>query len=244
MESIKNSIGPFEIFSSFISGIPIVFSFYLLFIPGAKLELNELILKATFSNLMLIIIICYLIGGSVSGISYKFLKLFSKLLRKDHLAIEKSFLENINDIKTKYSKDEFLEMKLEDRIAHLVKIHIGISKLSWVNDRLLPYIQKKEFQLAQKAQNHVAISIMYRNLSLGFLILTFSIITFLFLNKTYASLYYIFPILSLVFSYLAINQAISFRHWWARDVLLGFYYLNIGELANFKTNDEKHNIFE
>ncbi len=244
MESIKSSIGPFEIFSSFISGIPIVFSFYLIFIPGAKLELNELILKATFSNLTLIIIICYLIGGSISGISYKYLKLCAKILRKDHLAIEKSFLENIDNIKTKYSKDEFLEMYLEDRIAHLVKVHIGISKLSWVNDRLLPYIQKKDFKSAQKAQNHVAISIMYRNLSLGFLILTISIIIFLILNKAYGSLYYIFPVLSLVFSYLAINQAISFRHWWSRDVLLSFYYLNIDELTNIEINDKQHNIFE
>ena len=239
MESIKNSIGPFEIFSSFISGIPILFSFYLLFIPNAKLELNELILQATISNLTLIIIICYLIGGAVSGISYKYLKFLSKLLRKDHLAIEKSFLENIKEIKSKYSKDEFIELKLEDRIAYLVKVHIGISKLAWVNDRLLPYIRKKDPSSAQKAQSHIAISIMYRNLSLGFLILTISILIFLFFNKAYASLYYIFPILSLVFSYLTINQAISFRHWWSRDVLLSFYYLNIGELSDLEINDEK-----
>ena len=231
METFKYSIGPFEIFSSFISGIPIVFASYLLFIPKAKLSLDTLILKATFSNLMLLIILCYLVGGVISGISYPYFKIFSKILKRDYLLIEKSFLRNIDKVRNEYSKEEFNELILEDRIAYLTKIYIGTCKLSWVNDRILPYIRLKNWAMAQNAQNHIAFNIMYRNLSFGFLILTISILIFLFFNKAFTFFNIIFPILTFVISLLAISRALTFRLWYSREILLTFYYLNIGEIS-------------
>ena len=102
----------------------------------------------------------------------------------------------------------------------MIKQRIGNPELSELNDYLLPKLRMNSGEIAAKTDSFIALSIMFRNLSLGFLLITSIIVLCAFLEKGISKLEISYSLFSLLLSVITMFRALTCRRWWARETLL------------------------
>ena len=240
MDYFKNSFSPYELFSSLISGIPILFCLFLLFTPARELQVYDLgKVRDLFSiSTLLIFIAGAIISGSISGLTFRYFKIMCKIFKKDYQFLEKKLFRNFDDIGVLVDKEKFLNMSYDDRLSYIVKQHIGTTTYPASNFRLLPYIRQFGGPLMNQIESYIAFHIMFRNISFGFLLLTLISIGLLFYWKSAIYIYVLLAIIALPLSILSFLRSVVLRQWWVREGLNGFYSLKIknylGDLPKFR----------
>lgn len=241
MDQIKHYIGPFEIFSGFISGLP--FLLFVNIIWKREFDFNiffsNIILDSTLSNLIFLVVTSYLVGIIAAPISYRYFKYAGKMLGMNYLLVEEILLGDWDRPFRELSVNEFLDLPFEKRITYLVKRRYGkLNKMSHLNDYLVTYLRQDAVANAVKADGFIARNIMLRNISLGFLLLSLAFVYLLIMVKQPWICNVIFAVSSLTLSFVTLQQAHTFRHWWTREAILGFYNLEIKFMSPF---DKEHN---
>jgi len=242
MDYFKYAFSPYQLFSSLISGVPILFCLFLLFTPAAELQAYNLgKVKDLFSiSTLLLFIASTIVGGSISGLTFGYFKILCKIFRKDYKFLEKKLLQNFDTIDVLVGKEEFLNMNYDDRLSYIVKQHIGPTPYPAANFRLLPYIRQFGGPLMNQIESYVAFHIMYRNLSFGFLLVAFISIGLLFYWKSAGYIYISIAIIALPLSMLSFLRSVVLRQWWVREGLNGFFSLKIkdylGDLPRFRND--------
>lgn len=235
MDQFKYSVGPFEVFSGFASGLPFLLVIYIGNI--GKFDFGDfttdVLMNTSISKLILIALISYLVGGLVSGISYRYFKLAGRLFKKDYLHLEKVILEDWNKPFKELSSEEFKDLDFQKRLVYLIKKRFGQPKLSLVNDYILPYLRQHSAANAVKSESFIALNIMYRNLSLGFLFLSVTFLYLVFKESEFLNINILYFFASLLLAILTLLRAYTFRNWWTRETLLSFHNI---ELESAKQN--------
>lgn len=232
MDQLKFSLGPHEIFSMFFSGIPLMLSIYILMTPAnelSKVNLNVLN-NISLTSFLGIIIASSILGGLISGITWIYFKVISRVFRVDYSKLEKKLLENFDTINIIINKEDFLKLNYNDRLTYMIKHHIGAgSKFPWANFRLLPYVRKVGGSIIDTIDYQIATHLMYRNLSFGFLLVSVTSIIRLLTTPSIFFIYLSIASIALILSIVAFLRAIVHRQWWVRDGLNGFYNVKIND---------------
>jgi len=233
MDQFKVSIGPFELFSYFISGLPLLLALYIWYFPLFTIEQigAEFLKYSSLSILLIIVVASYLLGALLSGFTWRYFKVlhlvFKFMIKHEHEYVEKALLKGLNEIKEKLSKEQFFSLTYEDRLAYMVKQLIGSAKHRWVLARLMSFLRQNGVVIAAIADSYIANHIMYRSLSFGFLMLTIALIRSVVLKGIIWDHHTFYSIITLIFSIMAFLRSITFKHWWAREILTGFYSIAI-----------------
>lgn len=255
MDKIKNSIGPFEIFSSFISGIPVILSLYIY--SNVESGISKIVFNIgelySVQNSIILIITSYVVGEMISEISWSYFKTVvlinnairkgiayileklkitkknTKLTRtKDWLYREVMIFNKMKDLTTEDIVDgrtknaDFLSNDFNHRLAVLIFNQTGkLESTRHVSDYLVPYVRQNVVEIVSSADKLMAKSIMSRNLSLGLVLFSGSLAL-----AAKDLLITILPFIAIGFilAYWGVSRAFTFRVWWAREIIIGFYH--------------------
>jgi hypothetical protein len=230
MDKLNVSIGPFELFSSLISGLPVLISALLWFYPTVDIDtINATLAKySSLTMIILVIIASFIIGNLISGFTWRVLaicvKVFRFMIKRDLLRIERLLLGNLEETSSQLNRKEFLSLDFKGRLAYMVKRLIGGTELAFVCNNLLPYLRQNATANAAAADAYIAMHIMLRNLWFGFLLLTIVLIRSAIIESAIVSAYTVLAIIVFVFSLAAFHRALVFKGWWSREILIGFYH--------------------
>ncbi len=234
MDQFKFSIGPFELFSSTMAGTPILFAIFLVYRPIVSLRDIIPVIKdnSSISIFVSLVIISYLLGGLCTAITWRYFLYICKIFKIDYSYLGMKIIEKMKKIEV--PTDLRIEaLDFEDRLIYLLIQKIGIVKrLSVLDARLISYLRLHSLQTVSIAESHLAIHIMYRTLSFGFLLLTFVLFTNIFRTDTLTLEQITLPIFSIALSFAAFRMAVYFRKWRNREIVLCFYHLANGERIN------------
>lgn len=89
-DDVKNSLGPFEIFAGFISGLPFMLIGEVAWQGKFDFQriVSHMIVNASVSQYVLFIVASYLVGSIASSVSYRYYKLVGKWLTLEETYIE------------------------------------------------------------------------------------------------------------------------------------------------------------
>ncbi len=225
MDQFKFSLGPYELFSSIISGIPLLAAIYLRFLGDLSVESEPLswMGDVSFTTVVIVAVLSYFTGAIMSGFSFKYFKLLSRIVKRDYRKTERTLLQELNTHEA--SSSSCNDEHFESRLAYLVRKQLGDTPYRWVCPRLMPYLRKHAPHLGAHADQLMAQKTMLRNISFGFFVLAITLlIKVLVFDYTYVQIY----IVSLICFYVAFfsfKRALTFRGWWARDILYSFYHV-------------------
>jgi hypothetical protein len=232
MDQLKFSIGPYELFSSIIAGFPILFAIYILYKPMESLRDIVPIIRdnSSFSITITIITLSYLFGGLSTAFTWKYFLFICEIFKLDYSYMGKKIIEKMTKVENSHIEGDIESLDFEDRLIYLLIQKIGaVKRLSMLDARLISYLRVHSIQSASIAESHLAIHIMYRTLSFGFLLLSLVLIINLFRMATITFEQIILPIFSALLSFAAFRMAITFRRWRNREIVLSFYHLANGE---------------
>lgn len=225
MEQLKYTLGPFELFAAIIGGSPFVLAGILLYNPVKTLaDLVPLVQKSgTVAIALTLLFLCYIIGGSIQGLTWRYFVKLCSLLKKDYLFLANEITQRHQALPMQIVDGEASQLEFNDRLVLQLRHHIGIpKKLDWMNSRLKAYLREHNSPSVAVAESLIASHIMYRNLSLGCLVLCMvSGINGIRLGSPLP----LVPIPVLGYgAYLMFWQSVSFKKWQNRELLLGFYF--------------------
>ncbi|MEM6253982.1 MAG: hypothetical protein AAF821_13770 [Cyanobacteria bacterium P01_D01_bin.156] len=230
MEQLKYTLGPFELFAAIIGGSPFVVAGILLHYPVKHLgELVPLIQQSSSVAIALTaLFLSYIAGGTVQSISWPYFVRLCRLFNKNFLFLGDELIRRNQTLPQQNISDGMNNLVFEDRLVLQLRKHIGIpKKLSWMDGRLMAYLRENNSPSMVTAEGFVASHIMYRNLSLGCLLLCLvSLVNGVRLGSPAPLL--LIPIL-LYAAYLMFRQAVNFKLWQNRELLLGFYFASTKE---------------
>lgn len=225
MDQFKFSLGPYELFSSIISGVPLLVAIYLGFSGDFSVELEPLswLGEVSFAAFITVAVLSYFTGAVMSGFSFKYFKMLSGIVKEDYRKTERKLLKELSTVAVSNSSLE--DEHFETRLAYMVKKQLGDTPYRWVCPRLMPYLRKHAPHLGAHADQLMAQKIMLRNISFGFFVLAITLLVkVLVFDYGFVQLY----IVSLICFYVAFfsfKRALTFRGWWARDILYSFYHV-------------------
>jgi hypothetical protein len=232
MDNFKYNLGPFEMFSNLLSGIFILAGICIIIFPKSDFHqlFNMFSTIPLMPNLIIYIILSYILGAGIGGVSYAYLKFLCKVFRQDYISMENTLLKDLNDLKVKIKIEDFYDLPFEKRLAYMVNQYIALPKLSHVNDYLLPYLRDRCSNVAAKSDTFISSSIMNRNLSFGFLVAAFGFLSCIIFSESTWITFLIVILICLMLAVFFFFRSLKFKEWWSREVLLGFYYKNIEEI--------------
>ena len=222
MEQLKYSLGPFELFASIVGGSPFILAGLLIYNPVESLiDLVPVIQNSgTVAIALTALFLSYIIGGTIQGLSWRYFLLLCRIFNQDYLYFGTRLTVREQILK---QSDVSEPLEFEDRVVLQLRDKIGIPKnLDWMNSRLKSYLREQNSPSVAAADTFIASHIMYRNLSLGCLILC---VVNLLNAVRLGSLEPL--ILTPVIAYsatLMFWRSISFKRWQNRTLILGFYF--------------------
>ncbi len=233
MDQFKISIGPYELFSGFISGLPLLLSLHVWYFPlfDIKLLLEKILQNSSLIMVFLVIIISYMIGGSISGFTWAFFKtvyrVFRFMIKRKLGGIRHALLDGVAAAASKMSAEQFLAAKFEERLAYMVKRQYGGSKPDWDLHRIKPFLREHSPAISLMADSYLAIHIMYRYLSFGFFVLSFVLVRSVLMRGTIWDEHVVYLVVAGLFAVAAFLRALAYSHWCDREILLGYYNVSI-----------------
>ncbi len=233
MEQLKNSLGPYELFAAIIGGSPFILAVFLIYNPLESLMDLANVVQTLGSGggalaiALTILFLSYIIGGTVQGLTWRYFLLLCRLFNKEYLYLGNQLIERDRALKQQEPQDAS-SLEFEDRLVLLLRQEIGIPKKSdWMNSRLRSYLRERNSPSVAASDTLIASHIMYRNLSLGCLIICLvSFVNAIRLGALEPLM--IIPILGYA-AYLMFWQSVSFKKWQNRDLILGFYFASTKE---------------
>ena len=224
MDQLKNSLGPFELFASIIGGSPFILVVFFIYNPVKSLaELVPVVQgNGTVAIALTLLFLSYIIGSTLQGLTWRYFLLLCRLFKKDYLYYGNQLVERDRALQQRYPDDgRFLDF--EERLVLALRKEIGIpKKLDWMNSRLKSYLMERNSPSVAAADTLIASHIMYRSLSLGCVLLcVVSLVNAIRLGALEPLL--LMPILGYG-AYLMFWQAVSFKKWQNRTLILGFYF--------------------
>ncbi|MEM9264657.1 MAG: hypothetical protein AAGA46_03960 [Cyanobacteria bacterium P01_F01_bin.13] len=224
MEQLKYSLGPFELFAAIVGGSPFILAGFLLYNPvGSLADLVPIIHSSgTVAISLTILFLSYIIGGTVQGLSWLYFLRLCKLFRRQYTYFGTQLIDRDHALK-QLSPHQPQTLEFEDALVLKLREKIGIpKKSSWMDDRLKAYLRERNSPSVAAADTYIASHIMYRNLSLGCLLLcVVSFANSIRLSSLEPLL--VCPFVAYI-AYLMFLRAVSFKKWQNRTLILGFYY--------------------
>jgi hypothetical protein len=246
MKSLNFSLGPFEIFAGIVGGIPLVLASFLLYHPiGSLQDLVPIFRQNTSVPIAVgILFFSYVLGGTARSASWRYFLLLCKLFHQNFNYFNRNSIQENNKRLLQAGMPLSLDaLSFEDKLVVLLHKELDIQQeAGWVADRLRAYLREHEKQsVLNDAERFLATHMMYRNWSLGF----FAMSAVLFLNMFRVSPLtfelWLLPWGAIAFAYLTFYNAVRFKKWHSRELLLGFYFAatnqkklthpNVGELS-------------
>ncbi|MDV3347542.1 hypothetical protein D0962_05430 [Leptolyngbyaceae cyanobacterium CCMR0082] len=231
MEQLKYFLGPFELFAAIIGGSPFIVAGFLLYNPVESLaDLAPVIQSSgTLAISFTFLFLSYIIGGTVQTLSWRYFLLLCHVFKQEYLYMDSQLRER--DKKLKQAElGNTSSLDFEDRLVLQLQQKIGLpKKMRWINARLKAYLRENNSPSVTAAEMHTASHIMYRNLSLGCLILGFVSLINTF-RVSSLELLIVAPLFGYV-AYLMFRRSVSFKKWQNRELLLGFYFAVTKEIV-------------
>ncbi|MEO0351932.1 MAG: hypothetical protein AAF282_17990 [Cyanobacteria bacterium P01_A01_bin.15] len=225
MEQLKYSLGPFELFSAIIGGTPLILAAFLFYNPVASVaDLAPIIQNSgSVAIAITLLFLSYIIGGTIQGLSWLYFIRLCKLFQKDYFYYGR-LLRNRQQSLAHPNLEQQHFSEFEERMVLQLQDKVGIpQKLDWMDNRLKAFLRERNSPSVAKAETLIASHIMYRNLSLGCLVLAMvSLINSIRLRTLEPLL--IVPLLGYT-AYLMFLQSVSFKRWHNRTLILGFYFV-------------------
>ncbi|NEQ46501.1 MAG: hypothetical protein F6K00_24345 [Leptolyngbya sp. SIOISBB] len=227
MDQLKFALGPYEFFASIIGGSPLVIVLFLLFNPIAGPQDLFLVFKNNLSTsaALMSAFISYLLGGGIQGVSWRYFLALCRIFKRDYGYFGDMIPRKHQQLPHDANEIADLELDFEDRLVLLLREKTGIpQKLNWLDARLTSYLKENGSQAPITAELHLVNHIMYRNLSLGFLILSLTFVINTLRVQSFILEQSILILLLLGLSYAMFFRSLSFKKWHNRELLLGFYF--------------------
>lgn len=236
MDQLKYSLGPYELFAAIIGGSPFILAGFLIYNPVESLtDLVKVIQTSGASGgavaiALTILFLSYIIGGTLQGLTWRYFLLLCRLFKREYLYFGNQLIERERALKHRDTQHES-SLEFEDRLVLELRQKIGIpKKLDWMNSRLRSYLRERNSPSVAVSDTLIASHIMYRNLSLGCLLLcVVSFVNAIRLGSLEPLM--MIPILGYG-AYLMFWQAVSFKKWQNRELILGFYFSATKETAS------------
>src|SRR5215510_124936 len=235
MDQPKFSIGPYELFSSIIAGVPLLLAGLLIYRPVSGARDFILTIKDTSSIpvAVTIILTTYILGGLSSFVTWRYFVLLCRVFKMDYSHMGNTVLQKMVKIKPDLVEARIESLEFEDRLTALLLKKFGLTEnLNHLDARLTTYLRLYALPSTLVAESYMALHIMYRGLSFGFLVLALALVANIFRTPSVSFELVALPLISLVLCLSAFRRAVSFRRWRYREILLSFYHLAIGERQN------------
>lgn len=224
MEQLKYSLGPFELFASIVGGSPFILAGFLIYNPVESLAELVPVIKSsgTVAIALTILFLSYIIGGTIQGLSWRYFLLLCRIFKKEYLYFDDEFAARDQTLQQQ-PPDALDSLKFEDRVVLKLREKIGIpKKLDWMNSRLKSYLREQNSPSVAAADTFIASHIMYRNLSLGCLVLCgVNLVNAIRLGAWEPLI--LIPFIGYAAT-LMFWRSISFKRWQNRTLILGFYF--------------------
>lgn len=228
MEQLKNSLGPYELFAAIIGGLPFILAGFLIYNPVESLaDLANVVQTlgtggGALAIAITILLLSYIIGGTIQGLSWLYFLRLCKLFKKEYLSFGIQLRDREQALQHMSSEQPYT-LEFEDRLALQLREKVGIPKqLGWLDNRLKVYLREHNSPSLAVAETMVASHIMYRNLSLGCLLLS-AVSLFNAIRLGALEPVLIVPLI-VYLAYLMFLRSVSFKKWQNRELILGFYF--------------------
>lgn len=228
MEQLKYSLGPFELFAAIIGGSPFVLAIFLLHTPVASVaDFGALVQTIGASGgavaiALTLIFLSYIIGGTIQGLSWKYFLRLCKLFKLEYMYFGTQLTDRERALQG-LSPDQPQVLEFEDRLVLQLREKIGFpKKLEWLDSRLKAYLRERNSPSVAAADTYMASHIMYRNLSLGCLLL--GIVNLINAVRLGAIAPVFIGLLIGYLAYLMFRRSVNFKKWNNRTLVLGFYF--------------------
>lgn len=230
MNQLKFSLGPYEVFSSIVGGIPLLIAGCLIYSPFESVPDLLPLMRANLSVPIAIATLAfsYVMGGAIQGLSWRYFVLVCKLFGQNHRYFGNAIQEK-NDLLLKQNTAKALNSQapdFEEKIVLALRSKIGIPKQSnWMNARIMSYLRERNKQSTLGAiERYTAQHIMYRTWSLGFCAITLVVFINPFRISAFTLEQWLLPVVTLFFAYATFFQALRHQRWRNREIILGFYF--------------------
>ena len=228
MDFFKFVLGPYEFFSSILGGIPLVLAIFLLYNPAISVQELILMLQTDFSIQFLVVLFffSYLLAGLIQGITWKlFLALCDVFGQSYHYFKDELILERAQSLQAMGSDLDLHRLDFEDKLVLLLREKVGIPKnIGWIYSRLHAYLKENNRPSVVTADLYQATHIMYRNIACGFLLISLVILLNLIRVRAVIFEQLALSVLFILLAYVAFLRSASFKRWYSREVILGFYF--------------------
>jgi len=228
MDQPKFSIGPYELFSSIIAGVPLLLTVALIYQPisGVRDLIPAIKDASSFPVGAALILTTYILGGLSSFATWQYFLLLCRVFKMDYSHLGNRVLRKMAKIKPDMDGLSVESLEFEERLSVLLLKKVGmIESLNHLDAQLTPYLRLHAPPSALVAESYMALHIMYRGLSFGFLTLALALMANPFRTPSVSFEQIMPPLISLVLCLAAFRRAVSFRRWRYREILLVFYHL-------------------
>lgn len=223
MERPQIQLGPFEVFSAAVGGIPTVAAGSLIYFPSVSAHdlFAQFIGASSLTSALLTLLLCYVAGVAMSGPSWRYFVHSCSLLSADYRYLRDGALDDVGGA----------DDPIAEALVPMVTAKFGSpSTSSKLDGRVWAYMTEHgRMEVIKQAEVHQAMHIMARNLSVGFLFLAVA----LAINATTSSSWSFSTALaisgSLTIVFTTLMRAVSFKKWHNRGLLLGFYFAETEE---------------
>jgi hypothetical protein len=229
MKSLNFSLGPFEIFAGIIAGIPLFFACFLLYHPvGSLQDLVPIVRQnASVTIAFVILFFSYVLGGAVQSPSWRYFLLLCNLFHQNFNYFNRNLIKESNKRLLQAGMPLVLdELSFEDKLVLLLHKELDIQQQTvWMADRLKAYLREREKQsVLNDAERYLATHMMYRTWSLGFVAMSAVLFLNLFRVSSVTFELWMLPWGAIAFAFLTFYNAVKFKRWHSRELLLGFYF--------------------
>src|SRR5215470_18057636 len=165
MDQPKFSIGPYELFSSIIAGVPLLLAVVLLYRPisGVRDLIPTIRDASSFPIAVTLILTVYILGGLSSLATWRYFLLLCRVFKMDYSYLGNTVLKKMAKIKPDLEKVNIESLEFEDRLTALLLKKVGlIEQLNNLDARLMPYLRLYALPTSLVAESYLALHIMYR----------------------------------------------------------------------------------
>ena len=240
MDQLKFSLGPYELFSSILGGMPLLFAIFLFYSPVSSLEALIPIVQKNSSVAIAttLLFISYILGGAVQDITWKYFERLCLIFNHDFRSFGRVFKQKSTLPLPQSAQESAQEgdrltlqtnentLNFDQALEALLRAKIGDpTDYRFLEFRIIAYLREHKKQASlSAAELHMANHIMYRSWSFGFCLLGIVLLINLFRTPTHPFEQWMLPIASFTLTYLTFFRALRFKRWNFRELLLGSYF--------------------
>ncbi len=212
-----------------MGGIPLFFACFLLYHPIGSLQNLVPIVRqnASVAIAFVILFFSYVLGGVAQSPSWRYFLLLCQLFRQDFNYFSHNSIQASNKRLLQSGIPFSLDaLSFEDRLVVLLHKELDIQQeTGWMANRLKAYLRERDKQaVLNDSERYLATHIMYRTWSLGFFAMSAVLFFNLFRVSSVTLELWLLPWGAIAFAFITFYNAVKFKRWHSRELLLGFYF--------------------